>query len=67
MSILTKIFDVFDAVGAWIVTAVDDMSSLFYTTADGLTLLGTLAVVGLAFSVVFLLIGIIQNFLHFRG
>ena len=67
MDILTRIFAVFDSVGDWIVTAVNDMSALFYSSTDGLTLLGTLAVVGLAFSVVFLVIGIIQNFLHFRG
>lgn len=67
MDILTRIFAVFDGVGDWIVGAVNDMSALFYSSTDGLTLLGTLAVVGLAFSVVFLIIGIIQNFLHFRG
>lgn len=66
-SILTAITGVFDAVGDWIVSAVGDMTALFYSSSDGLTLLGTLAVCGLAFSVIFLIIGIIQNFLHFRG
>jgi hypothetical protein len=39
---------------------------MFY--AEGaLTFLGVLAVAGLAVSVVFLLMGVVSNFLHFRG
>lgn len=65
-NILTAIFAVFTAVGDWISTAVTALIPMFY--ADGaLTFLGVLAVVGLGFSVIFLIIGLIQNFLHFRG
>ena len=65
-TILDAILAVFLAVGEWISSAVGSMVPMFY--AEGaLTFLGTLAVAGLAFSVAFLLIGIIQNFLHFRG
>lgn len=64
--ILDAILDVFSSVGTWISEAVNDLMPMFYGT-DGLTLLGVLAVAGLAFSVVFLLIGIIQRFLHFGG
>lgn len=65
-SILTSILAVFTAIGEWISTAVTSVSAMFY--AEGaLTLLGTLAVAGLGFSVIFLLIGVISNFLHFRG
>ena len=72
MEILNDIFAVFGEVGDYIVEAVNDISALFYTPAvDGvggdLTLLGTLAVVGLAFSVVFLIMGIITNFLNLRS
>lgn len=63
---LTAITDVFDEVSTWIQSAVSGMTNMFYTES-GLTLLGILAVTGLAFSVVFLIIGIIQNFLHLRG
>ena len=66
MNILDAILAVFSAVGTWISEAVLDLMPMFYST-DGLTLLGVLAVAGLAFSVVFLILGIIQNFLHFRG
>lgn len=65
-SVLTSILEVFSSVGDWIATAVTDLIPMFYGT-DGLTFLGVLAVAGLAFSVVFLVIGLIQNFLHFRG
>lgn len=66
MAILTAITDVFSAISTWIVDAVAGVMPMFY--AEGaLTFLGVLAVAGLAFSVVFLLIGIVQRFLHFGG
>lgn len=65
-NVLNAILDVFDAVSTWIGEAVTAVIPMFYG-ADGLTFLGVLAVAGLAFSVIFLVIGIIQNFLHFRG
>ena len=67
MNVLESILDVFDAIGEWISSAVTDLLPMFYTAESGLTLIGVLAVAGLAFSVVFLIIGIIQNFMHFRG
>lgn len=66
-SILTAILAVFSAIGKWISGAVTDLMPMFYTAEAGLTFLGVLAVAGLAFSVVFLVIGLLQNFLHFRG
>lgn len=67
MTILEAILAVFSAVGTWIATAVTDLMPMFYVAETGLTFLGVLAVSGLAFSVVFLILGIISNFLHFRG
>lgn len=67
MSVLSTIFDVFSEVSSWIVEAVTGIIPMFYTAESGLTFLGVLAVASLAISVVFLLIGIVQNFLHFRG
>ena len=67
MGIVTQITNVFSEIGTWIADAVTDLLPMFYSAETGLTFLGTLAVVGLAFSVVFLIIGLIQNFLHFRG
>lgn len=66
-NVLTAILAVFTAVGEWITTAVTNVIPMFYSTENGLTFLGVLGVAGLAFSVIFLVMGIIQNFLHFRG
>lgn len=66
-SVLSAVLAVFTEVGTWISTAVTNMIPMFYTADAGLTFLGVLAVAGLAFSVVFLLVGIIQRFLHFAG
>lgn len=66
-SVLTAILAVFTAIGEWITTAVTAIMPMFYVAGTGLTFLGVLAVAGLGFSVIFLVMGIIQNFLHFRG
>ena len=66
MDILDAILEVSTSVGQWISGAVTQLQPMFYGT-DGLTFLGVLAVAGLSFSVIFLIIGMIQNFLHFRG
>jgi hypothetical protein len=66
-SVLDAILAVFMAIGEWIADAVQALIPMFYVAETGLTFLGVLAVAGLAFSVVFLILGIIQNFLHFRG
>lgn len=66
-NVLSRILEVFTAVGTWITSAVENITPMFYADETGLTFMGVLAVAGLAFSVVFLIIGLIQNFLHFRG
>lgn len=66
-SVLAAVLAVFSAIGEWISDAVLSFVPMFYVPETGLTFLGVLAVCGLAFSVVFLMIGIIQRFLHFRG
>ena len=65
-SVLDSILEVFTDVGAWIGNGVTALMPMFYAEGS-LTFLGVLAVAGLAFSVVFLLIGFIQRFLHFGG
>lgn len=67
MNIVSQITGVFSEIGTWIASAMEDLMPMFYNQETGLTLLGTLAICGLAFSIVFLLLNIIQNFLHFRG
>lgn len=64
---IEAITGVFTSIGDWLVEAVASFMPMFYVAETGLTLLGTLAVCGLAVSICFLLIGIIQRFLHFAG
>lgn len=71
-NVLGSVLTVFDAVGNWFSGFVPTLFALFWTPGvDGgegsLTFLGVLAVAGLAISIVFLVVGLIQNFLHFRG
>lgn len=65
--VLSQVLEVFDSIGQWMSGAVENLIPMFYNADEGLTFLGVLAVAGLSFSVIFLILGIIQNFLHFRG
>lgn len=51
----------------WVTTSISSVQDVFYTAESGLTFLGTLAVVGVAIGIAFLIIGVIQNFLKLRG
>lgn len=66
-NILDAVLEVFTSIGEWITTTVPTFYGLFYNAESGLTLLGVLAVCGLGMSVVFLLISVIQGFLHWRS
>lgn len=67
MSVLESILAVFMEVGEWIPTAITALVPVFWNAQTGLTFMGVLAVSSLAISVIFLIMGIIQRFLHFRG
>lgn len=67
-----QITQVWTDVMEWITESLGAVQAVFYTVpvsgGDGsLTFLGILAVVGVAIGIAFLLIGVIQNFLHLRG
>lgn len=66
-NVLTAVLAVFMAVAEWIGDAFTALIPIFWAAETGLTFLGVLAVAALAFSIVFLIIGIIQRFLHFRS
>lgn len=65
--VLASILDIFSSVSSWIADAVANLVPMFYDAETGLTFLGVLAVAGLAISVAFLIIGVIQNFMNFRS
>ena len=68
-TVISAITSVFTAVFTWIKTAITSVIEVFYTSGEsgGLTFLGVLALIALAISIFFLLMGLIQNFLHLRG
>lgn len=66
-AIVTAITSVFSAISDWIVNVIPDAVGVFYNAESGLTFLGVLALMALGVSVFFLLMGLVQNFLHFRG
>lgn len=67
MSVLESILEVFMVIAEWIPTAITSLVPVFWNAETGLTFMGVLAVSALAISVIFLIMGIIQRFLHFRG
>lgn len=66
-NVITSITAVFTAIMEWISDALTVITPIFYGAETGLTFLGTLTVMGLGISIFFLLVGVISNFLHFRG
>lgn len=66
MDVITSILNVFNSIADWFAEIMPTILAIFYAEGN-LTILGALAVVGLAISVIFLIMGVIQNFLHFRG
>ena len=65
--VISQITNVWSQVMNWVTTSLSAVTKIFYTPEDGLTFLGTLAVIALGITVFFLLMGVIQNFLHLRG
>lgn len=67
--IISSITAVFSAIWDWIISSIPDVIAVFYTSgADGgLTFLGVLSLCALGISIFFLVLGLIQNFLHFRS
>ena len=65
-TIISAITAVFTAVMQWVITAITSVIAVFWT-GEQLTVLGVLALIALGISIFFLLVGLIQNFLHLRG
>lgn len=62
----SSVLGVFGSITDWIVSGVSSVQGVFYAN-NQLTMLGTLAVIGVAVAVSFLIIGFVQRFLHLRG
>lgn len=64
---LGDITEIWTQVMNWITTSLGSVQTVFYDAEDGLTFLGTLAVIGVSIAIGFLIIGVVQNFLKLRG
>lgn len=64
---VTAITAVFTAIMGWISDSIATLTPIFYVAETGLTFIGTLTIMGLGISIFFLLVGVISNFLKFRG
>lgn len=63
-----SITEIWTEVMTWITTSLGSVQAVFYSTTDQeLTFLGVLAVIGVSIGIGFLIIGVVQNFLHLRG
>lgn len=68
--LLTAVLAVLTAIGQWVGGAFSDwVFPIFWNTADGgsLTILGVLAIMGFGIGLIFLLIGVVQNFFSMRS
>lgn len=61
-----RITSVFTNIMGWITSGLNSVQGVFYAN-DQLTILGTLAVIGVAVGVAFLIIGVVQKFLRLRS
>lgn len=61
-----SIGEIWTAIITWIVSAIQSLTAVFYAEGE-FTFLGTLALIGLGIGVIFLVIGVIQNFLRMRS
>lgn len=66
-TLIGSITAVWQAILTWFTTALGSIQSVFYNAETGLTFMGVLAVISVAVGIVFLLVGVIQNFLHLRS
>lgn len=60
------ILQVFTAIFTWLISSLESVVGLFWDSGD-LTFFGVLAVFSLGISIFFLLVRVVQNFLHFRS
>lgn len=61
------ITEILTSFGQWVVSSLQSIIPVFYDSENGLTIFGILALGSLAIGIFMMLIGVLQNFLHFRS
>ena len=66
-TVVSAITGVWTALVTWMLGIIPEFFELFYNTTDGLTFIGTMAVVFTGIGLVLLVWGIITNFIRLRA
>ena len=64
---VAHLLEIWTALVNWLTTNLTSVQSIFYSAETGFTLMGTLTAIGVAVSIVFVLIGTIANYVRLRG
>lgn len=65
VNILDQVFDVFEAVSAWMASSIPSMLSIFWNESTGLTVIGSVTIASLGIGIVLLVLGLLQRFFKF--
>lgn len=66
-AVLTDMFGIFNEVIAWMTEAIQAILGIFYDgSTNKFTVLGIIALVALAISIVFLMVAVVKSFIRFR-
>lgn len=63
-NVVSAFTSVFSAIGDWFVTTFGNITDLFYSSENGLTFVGTLAILGVGISVILLIINTVRSWLQ---
>lgn len=64
---VAHLLEIWTALVGWLTDNLTTVQDIFYSATDGFTLMGTLTAIGVAVSIVFVLIGTIANYVRLRG
>lgn len=63
MTVISSITDAWTAVSEWYIQTFQDIPALFWDSTNGLTFVGTLAVMGAGLAIIMGLVKVIRSFL----
>ena len=66
-SLVVNMTEVWESIMTFIRTAFSDMQLVFVAADGSLSFLGVLAIISVGIGIAFLIMGVIQNFLHLRS
>lgn len=67
VTLTDSVFSVFEEVAGWFTGSISDFVALFYSSENGLSFLGIMALVGIGIAVARMFFAIITSFVQLRG